>query len=74
MGLFQRFLNCGQLLTHLDQPIENEGFPAPANAGAVKDTDSIPGLGRSPGGGDGRPLQYSCLKNSIDRGLVGYIS
>ena len=28
----------------------------------------IPGLGRSPGGGNGNPLQYSCLKNSMDRG------
>jgi len=46
----------------------------PANAGDVRDADSIPGLGRSPGEGHGRPLQYSCLKNSIDRGLVGYIS
>ena len=30
--------------------------------------DSIPGLGRSPGGGHGNPLQYSCQENSIDRG------
>ena len=37
----------------------------PANAG---DTGSIPGSGRSPGGGKGNPLQYSSLKNSIDRG------
>ena len=29
---------------------------------------SIPGLGRSPGGGNGNPLQYSCLKNPMDRG------
>ena len=29
---------------------------------------SIPGLGRSPGGGHGNPLQYSCLENSMDRG------
>ena len=29
----------------------------------------IPGLGRSPGGGHGNPLQYSCLKNSMDRGV-----
>ena len=33
----------------------------------------IPGLGRSPGEGNGNPLQYSCLENSLDRGaLVGY--
>ena len=39
-----------------------------ANAGDVRDVDSIPGLGRSPGGGNGIPLQYSCLENSMDRG------
>ena len=32
------------------------------------DVDSIPGLGRSPGGGQGNPLQYSCLENPMDRG------
>ena len=37
----------------------------PANAG---DTGSIPGLGISPGGGNGNPLQYSCLENPMDRG------
>ena len=35
----------------------------PANAGAIKDAGSIPGLERSPGGGHGNPLQYSCLGN-----------
>ena len=33
----------------------------------VRDGGSIPGSGRSPGGGDGDPLQYSCLENPIDR-------
>ena len=49
-----------------------KGFPGssvvknpPANAG---DTGSIPVLGRSPGGGQGNPLQYSCLENLMDRG------
>ena len=37
----------------------------PANAGH---SGSIPGLGRSPGGGDGNPLQYSCIDTSVDRG------
>ena len=37
----------------------------PANAG---DTSLIPGLGRSPGGGNDNPLHYSCLENSMDRG------
>ena len=39
----------------------------PANAGDVRDVGSIPGSGRSPGGGHGNPLQYSCLENSTDR-------
>ena len=40
----------------------------PANAGDLRDSGSIPGLGRSPGGGHGNPLQYSCLENLKDRG------
>ena len=40
----------------------------PANAGDIRDTGSIPGSGRSPGGGHGNPLQYSCLENPMDRG------
>ena len=40
----------------------------PANAGQTGDSGSIPGLGRSPGGGNGNPLQYSCLEISMDRG------
>ena len=39
----------------------------PANAGDTGDVGSIPGLGRSPGGGHGNPLQYSCLENPMDR-------
>ena len=39
-----------------------------AKAGDIRDTDSIPGLGRSPGWGHGNPLQYSCLENPMDRG------
>ena len=40
----------------------------PANAGDARDVGLIPGLGRSPGEGDGNSLQYSCLENSTDRG------
>ena len=40
----------------------------PAIAGDLRDVDSIPGLGRSPGEGNGNPLQYSCLENPRDRG------
>ena len=39
----------------------------PANAGDIRDADLIPGLRRSPGGGCGNPLQYSCLGNPMDR-------
>ena len=45
----------------------------PANAGDIRDVGSIPGLGRSPGGGHGNPLKYSCLKNPHgQRSLAGY--
>ena len=40
----------------------------PANARDVRDAGSIPESGRSPGGGHGNPLQYSCLENPMDRG------
>ena len=52
------------------------GFPGgaavknlPANVG---DAGSLPGSGKSPGGGNGNPLQYSCLENSMGRSLEGY--
>ena len=45
----------------------------PANAGDIRDVGLIPGSGRSPGGGNGNPLQYSCLEDSHEqRSLVGY--
>ena len=51
------------------------GFPGgasgktlPANTEDVRDLGSVPGSGRSPGGGHGNPLQYSCLENPMDRG------
>ena len=50
------------------------GFPGgtmvknlPANVGDKRDSGSVPGLGRFPGVGNGNPLQYSCLENSMDR-------
>ena len=43
----------------------------PANAGDIRDAGSVPQLGRSPGGGHGNLLQYSCLGNSMDRGAIG---
>ena len=51
------------------------GFPGglvvknlPANARDIRDADSIPGVGRSPGEGNGNPLQSSYLENPMDRG------
>ena len=40
----------------------------PASAGDVRDVGSIPGSGKSPGGGNGNPPQYSCLENPMDKG------
>ena len=39
-----------------------------ANAGDIRDKGSIPGLGKCPGGGHGRPFQYACLESPTDRG------
>ena len=47
-----------------DFPGDSEVKNLPADAG---DVDSVPGLGRSPGGGNGNPFQYSCLENPMDR-------
>ena len=41
---------------------------SPVNTGDIGDMGSIPGSGRSPGDGNGNPLQYSCLGNAMDRG------
>ena len=41
-----------------------------AIAGDARDPFLIPGLGRSPGGGNGNPLKYSCLENPMDRGAL----
>ena len=41
----------------------------PANAGDIREEGSIPGSGRSPGGGHGNPFQYSCWENPMDRGV-----
>ena len=60
------------LMDHYKVP---QGFPGgsvvknpPANPDATGDAGSIPGWGRSPGGGNSNPLQYSCLENPMDRG------
>ena len=55
---------------------KSEGFPGgasrknlPASGGDIRDKDLIPGSGRSPEGGHGNPLENSCLKNPMDRGV-----
>ena len=48
------------------------GSDGKESACKVGDPDLIPELGRSPGEGNGNPLQYSCLENSMDRSLAGY--
>ena len=42
----------------------------PANSGDIRDEGLIPGSGRSPGGGHGNPVWYSCLENPMDRGAL----
>ena len=49
-------------------PLWLSGKESACNVGDAGDVDLIPGLGRSPGGGNGNPFEYSCLKNSMDRG------
>ena len=46
---------------------------SPANAGDIEDVGSIPGLGRSPGGGHGNPFQCSSLEHPMNRGAWGAI-
>ena len=53
------------LLLRCDMPCRLSGKEPACSAG---DPVSIPGLGRSPGEGNGSPLQYSCLENPVDRG------
>ena len=43
----------------------------PASARDTRDIGSVPGLERSPGGGNGNPLQYSCLEDSLDKEVHG---
>ena len=64
--------NAENKQTDLTSPQTNGGFPGgsvvkspPASAGDTGDSGSTPGLGRSPGGGHGNPLQYSCLQGFL---------
>ena len=61
------FLRIAKLFLSASQvPLDIKNLPA--KAGDIRDLGSIPGLGRSPGGGHDNPLQCSCLENPMDRG------
>ena len=67
------YLECGEICTGvyiLSKGLSRwlSGKESACNAGDAGDTGSIPGLGGSAGGGNGNPLQFSCLENPIDRG------
>ena len=59
------FLGLGRAASQVALAVKN----LPANARDIRDTGSIPGSGSSPGEANGKPLQYSCLENPMDRGL-----
>ena len=64
-GLLNRTIcKGGEVASQVALVVKNQ----PANAGDVRDTGLIPGLGRSPGEGYSNLLQYSCLENPMDRG------
>ena len=62
--LFLRLSNITFWASHMVLIIKNQS----ASAGDIREAGSIPGSGRSPGGGHGNPLQYSRLENPMDRG------
>ena len=64
--LLMTFLATYYIMSGL--PGGSDGKEFACNAGDIRDTGSIPGLGKSPGAGHGNPLQYSCLDNPMDRG------
>ena len=75
---YLKYLLPFSLRKHLLTPSLDLGFPggsdgkeSACNAG---DLGSIPGLGSSPGEGNGYPLQYSCLENPMDRGAFGLLA
>ena len=78
--LKKHLLIDGGIITNLCPKFDTPGFPGgsvvknpPANARATGDANLISGLGRFPGVGNGNPLKYSCLENSMHKGvLAGY--
>ena len=59
------------MASYKDFPVALVVKDPPVNAGDIRDSGSVPELGRSPGEGNGNPLQYSCLGNPMDRGAWG---
>ena len=57
------------LLGFPNGPVDKESNCNAGDTGDVGDAGPIPGVGRSPEGGNGNPLQYSCLRNPMDRGV-----
>ena len=70
-------MNCSGVLIYVAAVVDGASQVVlvvknpPVKAGDVRDVGLIPETGRSPGGGPGNPLQYSCLENSMDRGAWG---
>ena len=63
------FLGLGRAASQVALVVKN----LPANARDIRDTSSVPGSRSSPGEANGKPLQYSCLENPMDRGVcAGY--
>ena len=65
---FLFYSNNHSLKSKEDHDMMLEVKNPPASAGDTGDSGSILGLGRSPGAGNGKPLQYSCLENLMNRG------
>ena len=61
-------MNSQVIILYLIAPGGSDGKESACNAGDPEDMGLIPGSGRSPGEGNGDPIQYSCLKNPMDRG------
>ena len=61
---------CMHTYIHWASQVALEVKNWPTNAGDPRDSVSIRGSGRSPGEENGNPLQYSCLENSMDRGVL----
>ena len=69
MGIVEHFSFLSR--SYWASQVELEVKNPPANAGDIRNGGSVPGLGESHGGGNSKPLQYSCLENSHGQGSLG---